>query len=163
QPRTHARGPWRLSILAALGLALGACAPAAAPPSVGPSGTGGRASDAAPAAPAGQPAAAPAAPSQAAEGDRTVAAARQEGNVIWPAVTHPKAWSGGLEAGMLDVERKYVLSFWSQLSSYAYNANIIPAGSLTSFEDLLDPKWKGKIVWTDPRAGSAGANTATFI
>src|SRR5437868_9973025 len=111
QPRTHARGPWRLSILAALGLALGACAPAAAPPSVGPSGTGGRASDAAPAAPAGQPAAAPAAPSQAAEWDRTVAAARQEGKVVCGCTPFPvvrELLTGAFEQAYPGIQLEYI-------------------------------------------------------
>lgn len=50
--------------------------------------------------------------------------------------------------------------FWwpVQISAQALliNTKLVPPGSITSYRDLLDPKWQGKIVMRDPRALDGG-------
>lgn len=43
------------------------------------------------------------------------------------------------------------------LLTAAVNKNLVKPGEIQSFKDLLDPKWKGKMVMRDPRLGSGPA------
>ena len=58
----------------------------------------------------------------------------------------------------LPANRKDPNGKWTALSVYyytaAYNTNIVSAAEAPqSYEDLLDPKWKGKIAWTNDISG----------
>jgi iron(III) transport system substrate-binding protein len=44
----------------------------------------------------------------------------------------------------------------------SYNTNLVNPDEIKSLWDLLDPKWKGKIVSRDPAAAGTGGNTAYF-
>ena len=48
-------------------------------------------------------------------------------------------------------------TFEYSLLTAAVNKNLVKAGEIQSYRDLLDPKWKGKIVTRDPRLGSGPA------
>ena len=43
------------------------------------------------------------------------------------------------------------------------NTEMVEPGSITSWKDLLDPKWKGKIIAHDPRRPGAGQATAAYL
>lgn len=47
--------------------------------------------------------------------------------------------------------------FEYSLLTAGVNKNLVKAGEIQSYRDLLDPKWKGKIVTRDPRLGSGPA------
>lgn len=50
-----------------------------------------------------------------------------------------------------DDEGKYVFSFNAELQPYfSYNTKLVDPREIRSFWDLLDPKWKGKLVANDP-------------
>ncbi len=44
----------------------------------------------------------------------------------------------------------------------AVNGDVVKAGEITSLQDLLQPKWRGKIVMNDPTVGGAGSEVFTF-
>lgn len=45
----------------------------------------------------------------------------------------------------------------------AVNDKLLPAASLRSWKQLLDPKWRGKIITQDPRVAGGGSTTPTFL
>ena len=83
--------------------------------------------------------------------------------LILPEVRDPsKWWQGKHHYG--DVEGKYL--FVSGASVYlrfaSYNTDLVNPAEFKSYWDLLQPKWKGKIVATDPRTGE-GRNGSRFL
>ena len=73
-----------------------------------------------------------------------------------PDVTDDKAWTGGFDDGFSDSERRwtYVPSLNAQ-RPWAIDTGQVNEAELRTVKDLLDPKWKGKIISADVRAGSA--------
>lgn len=74
-----------------------------------------------------------------------------------------KWWHGKHHYG--DPEGKYIfISIGSaSINMVSYNTELVNPAGLKSYWDLLDPKWKGKIVVMDPRAGGYGRSGARFI
>lgn len=59
---------------------------------------------------------------------------------------------------------QYNLVFGTNVKSpLAFNPSIISASEFRSWRDLLDPRWKGKIVMRDPRTAGPGLATATHL
>jgi len=75
--------------------------------------------------------------------------------LILPEVVDGKAWTGGkLTFG--DVRGEYVAFFaLTPYSFVAANTNLVRVQELQSLQDLLDPKYKGKIVLGDPTTTGA--------
>jgi iron(III) transport system substrate-binding protein len=75
--------------------------------------------------------------------------------LILPELLDTAAWFKG-KLWFADFEDKYVL-MWRAVPyvSACVNSNVIKPNELKSYWDLLDPKWKGKIVSQDLRIGSA--------
>jgi iron(III) transport system substrate-binding protein len=44
-----------------------------------------------------------------------------------------------------------------------YNTNLVKEGELNSLQDLLDPKWKGRIVMGDPTRPGTASGMLTFL
>jgi ABC-type Fe3+ transport system substrate-binding protein len=83
--------------------------------------------------------------------------------LMLPGVTDPKNWAGG-ELKWVDNTKRYMLQTQAFVSSVPiYDGNSIKPGELTTWNDLLDPKYKGKIVAYDPRSGGPGAQIAGYI
>ncbi len=77
------------------------------------------------------------------------------GTLILPEVLDSKAWVGGklpymdkgpYAIGMLAVLQRYIVR----------NADLVREEELRSYQDILLPKWKGKIVINDPTLSGAG-------
>lgn len=77
--------------------------------------------------------------------------------ILIPEIIEPKKWLGG-DLHFLDTEQKYVLAFLSFLAvPLIANSNMVKPDEIKSYQDLLNPKWKGNIVMLDPsRPGFPG-------
>jgi len=70
-------------------------------------------------------------------------------------ITDDKAWDEGFENGFRDNEKKWVYIFNEYSSSgFAVNTELVKEGEIKSVRDLLDPKWRGRMLLLDVRAGS---------
>jgi iron(III) transport system substrate-binding protein len=62
-----------------------------------------------------------------------------------------------------DPDKQYTFLFSASPSPLiSYNTNLVKPDEIKSFYDLLDPKWKGKIVSRDPTSAGTGGNTIFF-
>lgn len=78
--------------------------------------------------------------------------------LILPDVVDESKWWQG-EHGYVDPEKKYILSFNGQVQvEVHYNTDLVNLNEIKSYWDLLNPKWRGKIVALDPRFGAAGSS-----
>jgi iron(III) transport system substrate-binding protein len=75
-----------------------------------------------------------------------------------------RAWQGGFDAGFLDRGRKYVFGFMIYIAEIAYvDTRAHPLNAFKSVNDLLDPKYRGKIAWADSRAGGVADIMTGFL
>ncbi len=83
------------------------------------------------------------------------------GRLMLPGVTDPKNWKDG-KLKFDDDTNKFMLQTHQYRSSVPfYNPKM--AGKFSSWNDLLDPKFKEKIVVYDPRTGGPGQAVSTYI
>ncbi len=66
----------------------------------------------------------------------------------------PSKWRGGA-LGWADEDKTTLAMTTIALPNTLYNTDLVKPGALSSDKDLLDPKWKGKIVINDPTAPGA--------
>lgn len=70
--------------------------------------------------------------------------------LILPEVIDTSGWWGGRHI-YLDSEGEYIRSYNGITQSYFhYNTKLVDPSGMKSYWDLLDPKWKGKIVTPEP-------------
>jgi len=82
--------------------------------------------------------------------------------LILPEVKDPKAWrGGGLE--FLDEGRRLLVMTPFQRGTVFINTSQVQPGEIKSYRDLLDPKWRGRILANDPRRAGPGLATFTFF
>jgi iron(III) transport system substrate-binding protein len=83
--------------------------------------------------------------------------------ILLPEVLDDSKWLGGFDDGFMDRENQYTYGFQGDLSMHVYvNREFILEGELSSVEQLVDPRWKGKISWNDPSAAGAGSAAAGY-
>jgi ABC-type Fe3+ transport system substrate-binding protein len=73
----------------------------------------------------------------------------------------PKNWRDN-KLTWVDKEQKYMLQSDTVVYPYCVNKSVDPS-ELQTYDDLLNPKWKGKIISTDPRQSGAGFSYALFL
>jgi iron(III) transport system substrate-binding protein len=85
--------------------------------------------------------------------------------LILPEVLADAGWIGGFADGWMDLEKRFVYGFMGEVSPSVYvNREMVPEKDLASVEQLTDPKWRGKIMWNDPRSqGSGGFEAANLL
>ena len=77
--------------------------------------------------------------------------------MILPDVKDPRQWWGGHMWEDNVKTNRFIYSFSADFSVPPfYNSDLVKPGEVSSYEDLLNPKWKGKIGLFEPRIPSAG-------
>jgi ABC-type Fe3+ transport system substrate-binding protein len=89
--------------------------------------------------------------------------ADESARLILPGAADPKNWRDGM-LKWVDNDKKYMLQTEASVTSTPfYDTNSIKPGGLTSWKQLLDPQFKGKIVAYDPRSGGPGQQMVGYI
>ena len=82
--------------------------------------------------------------------------------LVLPEVKDPNQWWGGHL--WVDNAKRFVYMFHAYLSEVIwYNTDLVKPSEIRSFDDFLNPKWKGKIGYLDPRTPGAGDSTWAFM
>jgi iron(III) transport system substrate-binding protein len=77
--------------------------------------------------------------------------------MILPEVKDPRQWWGGHMWEDNVKTNRFIYSFSADFSVPPfYNSDLVKPDEINSYEDLLNPKWKGKIGLFEPRIPSAG-------
>ena len=82
--------------------------------------------------------------------------------LILPEVKDPKMWRGGA-IEFLDPNKMVLVMTPFHRGTIFYNPKLVNAKEFTSHTDLLNPKWRGKMVVDDPRRAGPGVATFTFF
>jgi iron(III) transport system substrate-binding protein len=83
--------------------------------------------------------------------------------LILPENTDNANWLGGFNTGFMDSDNM-IYSFQGQVSWIFYvNRDVVPERELSTIEQLLEPRWKGKISWDDPRGNGPGSGDAGYV
>ena len=81
---------------------------------------------------------------------------------ILPEVKDPKNWWGGHI--WIDNAKRFIYAFQAyQTESVWYNSDLVKPEEIRSFDDLLSPKWQGKIAILDPRTPGSGASMWSYL
>lgn len=80
-----------------------------------------------------------------------------DSNLLLPSVTDDSNWFGGFKAGFYDVEQTHVYAFSGSVGFGVYvNRDRIPESELSKIEDLVNPRWRGRIISDDVQAFGSG-------
>jgi iron(III) transport system substrate-binding protein len=82
--------------------------------------------------------------------------------LIFPDIIDPKTWRGG-SMEFLDPNKMLLTMTPFQRGTIFYNPTLVNAKEFKSYKNLLDPKWKGKLIMDDPRRAGPGQATLTFF
>jgi len=82
--------------------------------------------------------------------------------MILPEVRDPKNWWGG--HFWADIAKKFIYGFTAYMTETIwYNTTLVKPEEISSWDSLLDPKWKGKIAILDPRSPGSGESSWAFL
>ena len=86
------------------------------------------------------------------------------GALVLPDVLNDRAWLGGFADGWMDREQRLVYCFMAEAPPEVYvNRDFVTERELSRVEDLVDPKWRGKISWNEPRSPGGGSLQAANL
>lgn len=85
--------------------------------------------------------------------------------LVLPVVKDPKQWWGGHIWEDNVSTNRFLYSFLADVSTHGiwYNTSLVKPEDFRSFDDYLNPKWKGKIGFSDPRVPSSGQSIWSFM
>ncbi|MGZ8497811.1 MAG: ABC transporter substrate-binding protein [Candidatus Binatia bacterium] len=82
--------------------------------------------------------------------------------LLLPEVRDAKQWWGGHL--WVDTTKRFIYMFQAYLpESIWYNSELVKPSELRSFDDFLNPKWKGKIGYLDPRTPGGGDSNWSYM
>lgn len=83
-------------------------------------------------------------------------------SMLLPEVRDPKHWWGGHI--WADNAKAYIYSFTAYMTETIwYNSTLVRPEEINSWDNLLDDKWKGRIVILDPRSPGSGESNWAFL
>jgi ABC-type Fe3+ transport system substrate-binding protein len=83
--------------------------------------------------------------------------------LIFPDLREDATWIDGFAGGWMDVDKEFIYAYEGNLTYDVWvNRDFVPESELRNIEQLVDPKWSGKVVWNDPRSPGAGNSVATY-
>lgn len=83
--------------------------------------------------------------------------------LVGPNVRDQSVWLGN-KPNFADGQAQFNLVFSGYVKApFIYNPDVVQPEAFSSYRDLLDPKWKGKIAMRDPRVAGGGLSTVTFM
>jgi iron(III) transport system substrate-binding protein len=83
--------------------------------------------------------------------------------LVGPNVRDQSVWLGN-KLTFADSQQQFNLVFSGYVKApIVYNPDMVDPAQFTSYRDLLDPKWKGKIAMRDPRQAGGGLASVTFM
>jgi ABC-type Fe3+ transport system substrate-binding protein len=85
--------------------------------------------------------------------------------MILSEVKDPKHWWGGhiWEDNVTNKRSLYSFIADADTGGLRYNSDVVKPDDVRSFDDLLNPKWKRKIGFNDPRIGGSGQSIWSFL
>jgi iron(III) transport system substrate-binding protein len=84
--------------------------------------------------------------------------------LVLPEVLDDSKWRGGFDAGFQDTAGQFIYAFQGSLVPVVFvNRDVIPESELGQIEQLIDPKWQGKIGWDDPRTNGVGSTNGAHL
>jgi ABC-type Fe3+ transport system substrate-binding protein len=84
--------------------------------------------------------------------------------LVLPEVMDESKWFGGFDGMYADKAKQHLPAFVASAAFNVYvNRNAIPESDLATEEQLIDPRWRGKIVLQDPRGGAGLGTTTTQL
>ncbi len=82
--------------------------------------------------------------------------------LILPEVTDGSKWRTG-KIPLVRGESNVITFAAQRMPTMAINTDLVKGSDITSLADVLNPKWKGKIVINDPSVAGAGNNWFDFV
>lgn len=82
--------------------------------------------------------------------------------LVLPELKDPKAWPDGRFPfyDKRQVSVPLTRAYWSYI---LVNSDLVPEGAIKSYQDLIEPRWKGKIVMYDPIIGGPGKTMSAYF
>ncbi|MBM2832527.1 MAG: Ferric transporter ATP-binding subunit [Dehalococcoidia bacterium] len=78
-----------------------------------------------------------------------------------PSLAEKDVW--GMDPTKYDPSRSGFVTNWAITPSIAIDTDLVRKGEIQSWQDLLDPKWRDRLVMTDPRTGSGPGASGMWI